>query len=702
MTEANEEHDSLGLIPDPESVGGLSSSVPGSARYGTVVVSPGVVLSPGGKSFDVSINRASSRRQYRQMTHGKGRKVIHRDDGTLATASSLSSRSSIKEESSCDVEDPIRAHRVQPAYIDAASSVPGAEVVRVPQSGKRKLTVDATRSGLMNKINKNQIVAAAERVAEREQERRQRGVPPDRIGPEETTYLLDEDIQFLPFMRPDHVLPASFFTVVMPGFGSNRNGESRENNDGKCSSLVTIVSIWNTMMGTSLLSIPWAVGKSGLAGALIIGIVMALISCFTAIEIVEVHTALDSVLEPIPEFAQLCGRLLGRRWELAAGVASLGAITGAVIVYWVLMSNFLFLTVNWMEEKASGTLPIPTNASTLMCPKNHSVPRLIEPSLDPNQTLLILEATAEQEFLDDPVFMLVLADNDSHDSDVHDNQKVPDSNFDRIWNRKTVPLYLLILFPVICMRSVTFFAKFNCLGSLSVGFILFMICYWSGKWGINADFSDPTSPQYVQLFNGSFPSLSGMLALGLFIHNAIITLCRNNKHQENNKRDVSIAFLLVIVTYLFVGVVFYISFPLPKYCIEDNIYNNFALFDSIVVAARALLLLQLVTVFPLLMYLIRVQLLILVRLPESMVNIVAVNASICTTCILFTVFMPSVGTIIRYSGAFCGFCMIFTLPGLVKMAHLKREDSLTWKHVVLYSVIILLGLSNLVAQFLCK
>ena len=57
----------------------------------------------------------------------------------------------------------------------------------------------------------------------------------------------------------------------------------------------------------------------------------------------------DTIADPIPEFAQLCGKLLGRRWEVAAGVASLGAITGAVIVYWVLMSNFLFLTVNWAE-----------------------------------------------------------------------------------------------------------------------------------------------------------------------------------------------------------------------------------------------------------------------------------------------------------------------------------------------------------------
>lgn len=134
----------------------------------------------------------------------------------------------------------------------------------------------------------------------------------------------------------------------------------------------------------------------------------------------------------------------------------------------------------------------------------------------------------------------------------------------------------------------------------------------------------------------------------------------------------------------------------------QNIYNNFQLSDKLLVGARALLLLQLVTVFPLLMYLIRVQLLILVRQAEVMVNIVVVNASVCTICILFTVFMPNVGTIIRYSGALCGFCMIFTLPGMVKMAFLKRTDSLNWKHIVIYSSIIILGLANLIAQFLTK
>ena len=81
--------------------------------------------------------QAASKREYRRMTHGRGRRVVHRNDGTLATAaSSVSSKEGVVVAGAssslvCDQEDPIRAHRVQPAYVEmAASSVPGAEVVR--------------------------------------------------------------------------------------------------------------------------------------------------------------------------------------------------------------------------------------------------------------------------------------------------------------------------------------------------------------------------------------------------------------------------------------------------------------------------------------------------------------------------------------------------------------------------------------------
>ena len=60
--------------------------------------------------------------------------------------------------------------------------------------------------------------------------------------------------------------------------------------------------------------------------------------------------------------------------------------------------------------------------------------------------------------------------------------------------------------------------------------------------------------------------VSGILALGLFIHNAIITIMSNNKNPENNGRDMSIGYMLVIGTYMLIGTAFYLAFPLPKVC----------------------------------------------------------------------------------------------------------------------------------------
>lgn len=90
----------------------------------------------------------------------------------------------------------------------------------------------------------------------------------------------------------------------------------------------------------------------------------------------------------------------------------------------------------------------------------------------------------------------------------------------------------------------------------------------------------------------SFPALSGMLALSFFIHNIIITIMQSNRDPSKNVsdfcpfrsltilsrstiylklqgRDLSIAYILVTITYIIVGVIFYICFPLSKSCIED-------------------------------------------------------------------------------------------------------------------------------------
>ena len=65
-------------------------------------------------------------------------------------------------------------------------------------------------------------------------------------------------------------------------------------------------------------------------------------------------------------------------------------------------------------------------------------------------------------------------------------------------------------------------------------FLIGVVIYYASEWGINVNFDDVTSPEYVPMFKSTFCSLSGMLALGLFIHNAIITIVSNNRYPENN------------------------------------------------------------------------------------------------------------------------------------------------------------------------
>ena len=42
------------------------------------------------------------------------------------------------------------------------------------------------------------------------------------------------------------------------------------------------IAIWNTMMGTSLLTMPWAFGQAGFAGGIIMMVIMAFLAVYTS------------------------------------------------------------------------------------------------------------------------------------------------------------------------------------------------------------------------------------------------------------------------------------------------------------------------------------------------------------------------------------------------------------------------------------
>ncbi|EFA05454.2 Putative amino acid permease F13H10.3-like Protein [Tribolium castaneum] len=442
------------------------------------------------------------------------------------------------------------------------------------------------------------------------------------------------------------------------------------------SSLVTIFAIWNTTVGTSLLSMSWGIEKTGLFPAIFINIAIAAICLYTTYTILKVNEK-HGVIGQNGEVCDLCRALIGRWAEILAKVFSLVVLIGANIVYWILMSNFFYHSVQFFYGILLHLDDTPVSNVTVLCPKNETIVQI---------------ATS-----------------------------TPTNQFARIWDLySTVPVILgLIMFPMLNWKSPTFFTKFNSLGTFlpvwsgsiakrlvlgtfSVLYLIVFVATKAGIWGINMP--DWEIEFYMK---PTFCALSGMLSLSYFIHNIIISIMRNNKHQEHNGRDLTIAFGLVTFTYLFIGVVFYVCFPLPKFCIEDNILNNFNKYDVLTIIARILLLFQLFTVFPLISYMLRNDVFANINMifknyrfgEFTYPRVMTLNLAILAICILFACFLPRIGTLIRYTGALSGLVYIFMLPSLLKIASLKKEGRLTTPKLIFHAAVMILGSFNLLLQF---
>ncbi|GFX24443.1 sodium-coupled neutral amino acid transporter 9 homolog [Trichonephila clavipes] len=458
---------------------------------------------------------------------------------------------------------------------------------------------------------------------------------------------------------PDHVIPQTFFfpfaSIIRP--------------IAKQSSIITIFSIWNTMMGSSLLSIPWAIQQAGFGCGIAILIIMGCLCFYTAYRIVGLRSLAELPSSAV-EFPDLCRHLLGPWAERGATFFSLIPLLGGAVVYWVLMSNFLYFIGIYTYERYTGG----TNSSHII---NTTYPDVYCPSSYPVNSTLDLMSSSGKSTMD------------------------PFYNY---WDMDgTIPFYIAVVFaPIVSMKSPGFFSKLNAFGTISIAYFIIFIIAKGIIWGVHFNTVDPTSISYVHLFKTTFPVLVGTLSLSFFIHNCVLSIMRTQKKPENNGRDLAIAYVLVGATYLTIGGVFFVTFPFEKSCIEDNLLNNFRSNDVMAVITRVFLLFQMWTLYPLIVYILRVQVMhfLFGTIYPSWKPVMALNAFVLTICILFNIYLPKVGTIIRYCGAISGLAYIFTLPCITYMKALKDKKQLTLWTKIIHYFIILIGICNFISQFL--
>lgn len=479
-------------------------------------------------------------------------------------------------------------------------------------------------------------------------------------------------------IAPDHVLPAPEEIYIYSPLGTAYKIVDCGDGAGKNSSIVTIFMIWNTMMGTSILSIPWGIKQAGFTTGVCILFVMALLTLYCCYRVLKSRVSIPLIDTSTWEFPDVCKYYFGSFGQWSSLLFSMVSLVGATIVYWVLMSNFLFNTgkfiYNYVHDVNVTDVVLSSNGSDkVICPNSCT-------SDQPNHTTLEI---------------------------FYGNTTGDLPQFELWWSKtRTVPIYLIVvLLPLLNFKSPAFFAKFNVLGTVSVVYLVCLVTLKVAHLGFHLDFHWMSLSKFdIPEFRWSFPQFTGVLTLAFFIHNCVITLLKNNRIPENNVRDLSVAYILVGLTYTYVGIMIFSAFPAPlsKDCIEQNFLDNFPSSDIMSFVARIFLLFQMMTVYPLLGYLIRVQLLgqIFGKVYPSFFHVLLLNIAVVGGGVLMAEFYPNIGGIIRYSGATCGLAFVFVYPSLIHMISLYRTGQLTWPTLIFHVFIIALGFANLVAQFL--
>jgi len=434
-------------------------------------------------------------------------------------------------------------------------------------------------------------------------------------------------------------------------------------------SMSVIFSTLNTMVGSTLLAIPWGFRESGLVLGLIVFFGIGIISYYTCTLVVR--TIIDKQEELLEQrkkdpnvqvevdFPDVCVLVLGRWAKILALIVSIAILVGASMAYHIFMKDCLVSIVEGIWN-------------------------------------------------------------------VHVNQE-PMLWY---WNNFTAASYVILaVFPFVNLKKLTFLIKVNTFGILFVLLLLIYVIYsctyalihpestittalTSTSSELPAAITAASAPplvDYMKLFNKDWSHLLGILSLSFFIHNVIASIIKDpttkpiptRKYSANSaNRDIAISYILSGLVYLIPGVLGLLAFRFAP-TVQGNYLNQFSNKNIVANVARSAVLLQLLSIFPLLIYVIRVQVFtsIFGTAWPNFPLVFSLNVACCAVTTAVASFYPNVGTILRYTGAFSGLIYMYFLPILVHLVLLYKKGQLRWYSVIFHSCLVLMGAATLVLQF---
>ena len=190
---------------------------------------------------------------------------------------------------------------------------------------------------------------------------------------------------------------------------------------------------------------------------------------------------------------------------------------------------------------------------------------------------------------------------------------------------------------------------------------------------------------HISFFESGFLVTAGVLTLSFFLHNCVIIILKNNQHPEHNTRDLGLGYFATGSCYFLIGLLGYFGFKgngFPQGTISQNALDMFQPTNPFAFVIRIVLFVQMSTVYPMVSYLVRVQLFVYFYGTDypSRKHIVVFSLTMTSLTTLITIVYPNVGSIVAFFGAICGLYFVYLVPvvmysKLSGRAAASRKDS---------------------------
>lgn len=396
----------------------------------------------------------------------------------------------------------------------------------------------------------------------------------------------------------------------------NNNNEGENEESKKVNSFNTILSIWNTMIGSSTVSLPYNVYYSGIIPAIFLSMIYGLI-CFYTCKIYNDFGAKDPDFSITVEkyFKKKFGPKIGQIGKFIQILFCCLITIGGALIYFLIVNQNLYpiccLLLNKMGLEIDG--------------KN------ITPEFDRFS-----------------IFYLGI-------------------------------IVCFILFYFLIKREVGFLIKLSSSGIYFISILIIFVIYTGISSLINTEFdlqyiknNTNSKVRHLKLFGENPAKFAGTLSLGYFCHTAILPILNSNKNQNNNNRDLFLGYSFVCLTFSLCGILGYIGFSGSNFEVDfkDNWFMFFDYDNYFILFLRFLNVFQLLSVFPILIYVVRLQIFNFFYGNDypSRKHVIIYAISVLFLCLIVLYFAYNfLGNLLAIIGATTSFILIYTFPPLIKM-----------------------------------